>query len=130
MRIRVRSLALVSGLRIWCCCELWCRLAAAARIQHIACELPYAMDAALKSQKKKKKPTKKQKKTPTNKKPQNKNNNENQEAIVVRLGKESKVTHRFLTLWGICAPNPSIAQGSTQFIYIIHYKCKYLPWLL
>ena len=26
MRLRVRSLALLSGLRIWCCCELWCRL--------------------------------------------------------------------------------------------------------
>ena len=29
LRLRVRSLALLSelsGLRIWCCCELWCRL--------------------------------------------------------------------------------------------------------
>ena len=26
MRTRVQSLALLSGLRIWCCCELWCRL--------------------------------------------------------------------------------------------------------
>ena len=25
MRLRVRSLALLSGLRIWCCRELWCR---------------------------------------------------------------------------------------------------------
>ena len=25
MRLRVRSLALLSGLRIHCCCELWCR---------------------------------------------------------------------------------------------------------
>ena len=25
MRLRVQSLALLSGLRIWCCCELWCR---------------------------------------------------------------------------------------------------------
>ena len=25
VRWRVRSLALCSGLRIWCCCELWCR---------------------------------------------------------------------------------------------------------
>ena len=24
-RMRVRSLALLSGFRIWCCCELWCR---------------------------------------------------------------------------------------------------------
>ena len=24
MRIRVQSLALLSGLRIWCCQELWC----------------------------------------------------------------------------------------------------------
>ena len=26
MRLWVRSLALFSGLRIWCCHELWCRL--------------------------------------------------------------------------------------------------------
>ena len=26
MRLQVRSLALLSGLKIWCCCELWCRL--------------------------------------------------------------------------------------------------------
>ena len=26
MRMWVRSLASISGLRIWCCCELWCRL--------------------------------------------------------------------------------------------------------
>ena len=25
MRLRVRFLALLSGLRIWCCPELWCR---------------------------------------------------------------------------------------------------------
>ena len=25
MRLRVQSLASISGLRIWCCCELWCR---------------------------------------------------------------------------------------------------------
>ena len=25
MRLRVQSLALLSGLRIRCCCELWCR---------------------------------------------------------------------------------------------------------
>ena len=25
MRLRVRSLASLSGLRIWRCCELWCR---------------------------------------------------------------------------------------------------------
>ena len=26
MRLRVRFLALFSGLRVWCCRELWCRL--------------------------------------------------------------------------------------------------------
>ena len=26
MRLQVRSLALLSGLRIWCCRKLWCRL--------------------------------------------------------------------------------------------------------
>ena len=25
MRLQVQSLALLSGSRIWCCCELWCR---------------------------------------------------------------------------------------------------------
>ena len=25
MRMQVQSLALLSGLRMWCCCELWCR---------------------------------------------------------------------------------------------------------
>ena len=25
IRFQVRSLALLSGLRVWCCCELWCR---------------------------------------------------------------------------------------------------------
>ena len=44
----VRSLASLSGLRIWHCHELWCRLAAAALIQHLAWELPYAVGAVLK----------------------------------------------------------------------------------
>ena len=38
---------------IWHCCG-WRRLAAAALIQRLAWELPYAMDMALKQQKKKK----------------------------------------------------------------------------
>ena len=25
VRMRVRSLASLRGLKIWCCCELWCR---------------------------------------------------------------------------------------------------------
>jgi len=67
MRLRVRSLASLSGLRIWHCCELWCRLqtwlwyrlAATALIGPLAWEPPYATGAALekaKRQKKKKKP--------------------------------------------------------------------------
>ena len=63
MKTRVRSLALLSGLRIWHCCELWCRsqmrlgsgiavawhrLAAAAPIRLLAWELPDAAGAALK----------------------------------------------------------------------------------
>ena len=32
MGMQVRSLALLSGLRIWCCCELWCRLQTWAQI--------------------------------------------------------------------------------------------------
>ena len=68
-----RSLALLSGLRIWCCVNssvgsrhgsdlallwLWYRPAAAALIGSLAWEPPYAMDVAmkrLKDQKKKKK---------------------------------------------------------------------------
>ena len=53
MRMWVRSLVLLSVLRIQCCHELWCRLAAAAPIQPLACELPHAAGAALKRQKKK-----------------------------------------------------------------------------
>ena len=61
MRMWVRSLALLSGLKIWGCCELWCtcrrgsdlmwlwcRPAAVALIQPLAWELPYASSAALK----------------------------------------------------------------------------------
>ena len=42
-------------LRTWCSCELGCRLAATASIRPLAWEPPYAMGAALKSKKKKKK---------------------------------------------------------------------------
>ena len=55
MRMQVWSLALLSGLRILHCCELWCRLAAAALIWPLAWELPYATGAALKRPGKKKK---------------------------------------------------------------------------
>ena len=61
MRIRIRSLALLSGLRIRCChgvgyrrgldlalLWLWRRLAAAAQTHLLAWELPYAADATLK----------------------------------------------------------------------------------
>ena len=46
-RVHVRSLASLIGLRIQCCCELWCRLQMWPR------ELPYAAGAALKKKKKK-----------------------------------------------------------------------------
>ena len=80
MRLRVRSLALLSGLKIWRCRELWCRLqtrlgsgvavalvlagvgAATAPIRPLAWEPPYATGAALKRQKKKKRFKKKKKK--------------------------------------------------------------------
>ena len=62
MRLPVRSLASLSELRIWCCRELWCRLAAVALIRPIAWELPYALGMALKTKKKKKKKKRKKKK--------------------------------------------------------------------
>ena len=52
-RLRVRSLASISGLRIWCCCELWCRPAAAAPVRSLERELPYAVGVALKKKAKK-----------------------------------------------------------------------------
>ena len=53
MRTLVRSLVSLSGLRIRCCHELWCRLAATARIRPLVWELPYAEGLALKRKKKK-----------------------------------------------------------------------------
>ena len=47
----VQSLASLSGLRIWCCHELWCRAAAVALIRPLAWEPPYAVGAALKKTK-------------------------------------------------------------------------------
>ena len=68
----VRSLALLSGLRIHCCGELWCRsqmwlwshvavAVATALIGPLAWEPPHAADAALKRQKTKNKEKKKKK---------------------------------------------------------------------
>ena len=54
--MRVRSLASLSGLRIQRCCELWCRLEAAAPIQLLDWEPPYAAGVALKTIKKQKIP--------------------------------------------------------------------------
>ena len=48
MKMCARSLALLSGLRIWCYCELQCRSAAAAPIQPLAWELPCYIGIALK----------------------------------------------------------------------------------
>ena len=64
MRMLLQSLALLSGLRIWCCHELWCRSqtqldpvllwlwcrsGATASIRPLAWELPYAAGVALKT---------------------------------------------------------------------------------
>ena len=75
MRLWVRSLTLLSGLKIQHCRELWyrsqtqlgslepmllflwCRLAAIAPIRPLAWEPPYAAGVALKSQKKEEKKT-------------------------------------------------------------------------
>ena len=54
MKLRVRSLALLSGLWIWHCHELWCSLVAIALIRLLAWEPPYAMGVAQKRPKKKK----------------------------------------------------------------------------
>ena len=43
----------IRGLRIQCCCELWCRLTTEVPIQTLAWEPPCAVDAALKKKKKK-----------------------------------------------------------------------------
>ena len=61
MRMKVQSLPSLSGLRIPCCRELWCRLAATALIGPLAWEPPYAVGVALERQKRQKK-NKKQKK--------------------------------------------------------------------
>ena len=39
MKLQVQSLASLSGLRVQCCCELWCRLAAIAPIWPLATSL-------------------------------------------------------------------------------------------
>ena len=46
---------LVWWVKVWHCCDLWCRLAAIALIWSLAWELPYASGMALKIKKKKKK---------------------------------------------------------------------------
>ena len=69
--MQVQFLAWLSGLRIWHCCELWCRsqtqlefhiavavASSSSSIWPLAWTPPYATHAALKSQKKKKKSTK------------------------------------------------------------------------
>ena len=68
MRLQVQSLASLSGLRIWRCCELWCgsqmqldlvllqlwhRLAAVAQIRSLAWKPPYAESMAPRSKNKK-----------------------------------------------------------------------------
>ena len=55
MRLQVPSLVSLSELRIWLCCELWCRLAAVALIGPLAWEPSYAAGVALKIKKKERK---------------------------------------------------------------------------
>ena len=56
IRLRVRSLASLTGLRIWHRHELWCRPAATAPTRPLAWEPPHATGMALeKTQKEKKK---------------------------------------------------------------------------
>ena len=53
MRTQVRSLAFLSGLRIWCCCKLWYRSQMQLQFDPLAWELPYAAGVALKKKNKK-----------------------------------------------------------------------------
>ena len=91
MRLGVRSLALLSRLRIWRCCDLWCRgcrhgsdpellwllrsPAATAPIRPLTWEPPYAVGTA---QEMAKRPKKKKKKVPPKKTP-NKNKQTNKQ---------------------------------------------------
>ena len=59
MRMWVQSLALLSGLRIQCCYELWCTPVAAVLIHPLAQELPYAAAGVTIKSKKTNKQTKK-----------------------------------------------------------------------
>ena len=52
MRLRVQSLASLSGLMIWRCCDCGVGPADVALIQPLAWELSYAVGVALKSKKK------------------------------------------------------------------------------
>ena len=74
MRLRVRSLASLSGLKIWHYRELWCRwqtklrsgvavavAQAVAPVRPLAWEPPYAAGVALKSKKKKERKKEKRK---------------------------------------------------------------------
>ena len=76
MRLQVQSLALLSGLSILHCHQLWyrlqmwlrtvvwlwCRLAATALVRPLAWELPYVVGVALKSKKQEQNQKKKKKK--------------------------------------------------------------------
>ena len=55
VKLWVQSLTSISGLRFWCCRELWCRPAAVTPIQPLAWESPYTAGATPKRQKKKRK---------------------------------------------------------------------------
>ena len=61
MRMQVRSVASLSGLRVWVAVSCGVRLAVAALIRPLAWELPYAAGVALRSKKKKKEKEKKEK---------------------------------------------------------------------
>ena len=54
MRLRVQSLASLSGLRIQRCHELWCKPAATAPIRPLGWEPPYAKSAVLEKTKRQK----------------------------------------------------------------------------
>ena len=137
MGLRVRSMALLSGLRIRHCCELdaghrrgsdlqwlWCRLVATALIRPLAWEPPYVMGAALNGQergrkegrkrKKRKKRKKEKKRKERKKEKEGKRKKEEKERKKRKKGKERKGRKKRQTEKN----HQSLSLGSLFFIWL------------